>query len=102
VRGPHTLKISHSGHQNRQGYAAQLSGWKARATEKATLPTARELLAVPVKFEHEHEHEHEHEKRPPKKSPLVLVLSPPWRTVLVLVLEKRSPPTDPSRLRGFA
>ena len=39
----------------------------------------------------------------PKKSQLVLVLSPPSRTVLVLVLEKTPAPTDLcASLRGFA
>jgi hypothetical protein len=58
-----------------------------------------------AKFEHEHEHE-KRKNTPVTKAPLVLVLSPPWRTVLVLVLEKRhSPPpfaTSFAALRGFA
>jgi len=71
----------------------QSSGWKARATESQLTGKIRARARARARKTH-----------PSQRPPIVLVLSPPWRTVLVLVLEKRhSPPPfapfAPSRLR---
>ena len=46
-----------------QKHRRQCSGWKARATEKATISPAGEPLAVQGKIEYEYEREREESKK---------------------------------------
>jgi hypothetical protein len=63
----------------------QISGWKARATERAHTQTT--VLGPTTAFVRFPSRLHRFVY---STTLLVLVLSPPWRTVLVLVLENRS------------
>jgi hypothetical protein len=94
------LRVRLSPHSAAKG---RISGWKARATEMAHtrgLPSAARLNAEHRTSNTEHRTPNTEHQTPNTDAPLVLVLSPPWRTVLVLVLENR-PPALRAFLRGF-
>jgi len=104
VRGPHS-PINH--HWPAQyGNAKQAASMpKARRTRTSRLPPTDCPPLIPPPQTPDNKEtpgvSSEIRIRRTQKTPLVLVLSPPWRTVLVLVLEK-SPPPLRAFLRGFA